>query len=639
MRERELELRIARLEQELEEEKRKYDIIKDYANCALWEYEIADKRLVLSKKLEGKYSKTNMIIDHYQETMHGWNLVHPDDWDVFDRYCESMDRGEERFRYDVRQVTDESMFVWLRYEGETIYDANHRPLKVLGKTIDVTSEKRSTEELLHMAQRDAMTGLYNKETTGSLIQKFLHNPDSKNAGGALIIVDVDDFKSVNDTWGHLYGDFVLKQVANILTISSDTGDIVGRIGGDEFCIFCKGRGSEHELQEVAERILYKAANTQMKEAMELRLSIGIALFPRDACEYETLYHLADLALYATKQAGKNSYHFYQPGHSNQARRQAGRPARKEQEPPAAEQASLEPADAGQPVICHKQFMGTSYYMDQVLKGQKLAYYAVKPEDYSLVEVSGNMRHIFPKYTEGAVCYEAVMGKHHPCSDCPIKLLKGRERECTTEIYRSTVGRNYKVSLQLLSGLEGDSECLLSWQDISDQSEQLGVIDALTGALGYNRFRRCLADCLKNRKGNYAIVFVGIAEFEQFNEQYGIAKGSELLKSFASYMMRDLSTGELVCRLKGDDFFLLLDESREPMVERVNHLMVTFEALAAEQYRQWKLHTFAGIYHIGAGDVLIDEVCDRAKAAREAVRRGGKDEMKIREVWPKEDGSN
>lgn len=639
MRERELNLRIARLEQELEEEKRKYEIIKDYANCALWEYEIASKRLILSKKLDGKYSKTNMIIDHYQETMHGWNLLHPDDWDVFDQYCESMDRGEERFRYDVRQVTDESMFVWLRHEGETIYDAEHHPVKVLGKTIDVTSEKRNTEELLHMAQRDAMTGLYNKETTGNLVQKFIHNPDSRNAGGALIIVDVDDFKSVNDTWGHLYGDFVLKQVANILTISSDTGDIVGRIGGDEFCIFCKGRGSEHELQEVAERILYKAANTQMKEAMQLKLSIGIALFPRDACDYETLYHLADLALYATKQAGKNSYHFYQPGHNEQVRRKAGRPARKAEVAPAEQTEHTEQPDAKQPAACHKQFMGTSYYMDQVLKGQKLAYYAVKPEDYSLVEVSGNMRYIFPKYTEGAVCYEAVMGKAHPCKDCPIQLLGAKERECTTEIYRSTVGRNYKVSLQLLPGSEGSRECLLSWQDISVQSEQRGVIDALTGALGYNRFRRCLADCLKNRESDYAIVFVGIAEFERFNKAHGMDKGSELLKSFASYMMRDLSTGELVCRLKGDDFFLLLDESREPMVERVNHLMVTFEAMAAEQYGQWKLHTFAGIYHIGARDLLVDEVCDQAKAAREEVCHSGKDEMKIQERWPEHEGSD
>ena len=100
----ELYARIEELEKELAEERIRRKITEDNSDCALWEYEIATKKYVLSRKLGRKWSTTNMVIENYQEQMHKWGFVHPDDWSVFDAFCEAMDRGDEHISYEVRQV-------------------------------------------------------------------------------------------------------------------------------------------------------------------------------------------------------------------------------------------------------------------------------------------------------------------------------------------------------------------------------------------------------------------------------------------------------------------------------------------------------------------------------------------------------
>ena len=235
----ELKKKIEELEQELEEERVRRKITEDYSDCAIWEYEIATKRYVLSKKLGGKWSKSNMVIEDYQQQMHNWGFVHPDDWNIFDDFCAAMDRGDEHIRYEVRQVSDESVFVWFRYVGIPVYDKNHKPYKIMGKTMDVTEEKKGQELLTQKAERDSLTDLFHKAKMKELIENYLTQHAVEDQDAAFLIIDIDDFKSVNDTYGHLYGDEVLMKVANVLIMTSSLEDYVGRIGGDEFCIFCR----------------------------------------------------------------------------------------------------------------------------------------------------------------------------------------------------------------------------------------------------------------------------------------------------------------------------------------------------------------------------------------------------------------
>ena len=308
----ELYARIEELEKELAEERIRRKITEDNSDCALWEYEIATKKCVLSRKLGGKWSTTNMVIENYQEQMHKWGFVHPDDWSVFDAFCEAMDRGDEHISYEVRQVSDETVFVWFRYVGIPVCDKDHKPYKIMGKTLDITEEKKNQELLVQRAERDSLTDLYNKAKIRKLVEKHIRH--SADEGGpkeeaAFLIIDIDDFKSINDTYGHLYGDEVLIKIANVLLISTGLEDYTGRIGGDEFCIFCRGENAGQRAVETAERISRMSDQVQLS-GRRVTLSMGIARYPEDASSYEELYQKADQALYRVKRSGKNAFSVY-----------------------------------------------------------------------------------------------------------------------------------------------------------------------------------------------------------------------------------------------------------------------------------------------------------------------------------------
>lgn len=304
MEKKELYARIEELERELAEERIRRKITEDNSDCALWEYEIATKKYVLSKKLGGKWNTTNMVIENYQEQMHKWGFVHPDDWSVFDAFCEAMDRGDEHISYEVRQVSDESVFVWFRYVGIPVYDKDHKPYKIMGKTLDITGEKKNQELLEQKAERDSLTDLYNKAKMRKLVEKHIRQADDTE--GAFLIIDIDDFKTINDTCGHLYGDEVLIKIANTILISAGMEDYAGRIGGDEFCVFCRGKNVGQHAVETAERISRMADQIQLS-GRRVTLSMGISRYPEDASSYEELYQKADQALYRVKRSGKNAF--------------------------------------------------------------------------------------------------------------------------------------------------------------------------------------------------------------------------------------------------------------------------------------------------------------------------------------------
>ena len=303
----ELYARIEELERELAEERIRRKITEDNSDCALWEYEIASKKYVLSRKLGGKWNTTNMVIENYQEQMHNWGFVHPDDWATFDEFCAAMDRGDERISYEVRQVSDESAFIWFRYVGIPVYDKDHKPYKIMGKTLDITGEKKNQELLKQKAERDSLTDLYNKAKMRKLVEKHIRQADDTE--GAFIIVDIDDFKTINDTCGHLYGDEVLIKIANTILISAGMEDYAGRIGGDEFCVFCRGKNVGQHAVETAERISRMADQIQLS-GRRVTLSMGISRYPEDASSYEELYQKADQALYRVKRSGKNAFSVY-----------------------------------------------------------------------------------------------------------------------------------------------------------------------------------------------------------------------------------------------------------------------------------------------------------------------------------------
>lgn len=201
--------------------------------------------------------------------------------------------------------------LWCLHKYIIYLDPKTTDLCAIISVRDVTEQKKKELALLDQAQKDQLTGLYNKTSTENHIKDFLS--DSSNVGDhALIIIDIDNFKTINDTLGHLYGDIVLTRLADKLKPIFRKSDIIGRIGGDEFFVFMKNFANPEVVKEKAQEICEAFRNSYSEDEVTCNISasVGIALYPVHGTDFTTLYHNADAALYVAKNQGKNSYSVY-----------------------------------------------------------------------------------------------------------------------------------------------------------------------------------------------------------------------------------------------------------------------------------------------------------------------------------------
>lgn len=179
--------------------------------------------------------------------------------------------------------------------------------------INIASKFRSNakkKELEDKADTDLLTGLNNKLATERKIKDFMaHNPDTQSM---LFILDVDNFKKVNDTMGHAFGDEVLRSLGKQIGGIFRASDIVGRVGGDEFMVFLKGIATEENILKEAAKVEAFFKSFQAGEYVKYKAtaSIGVAIYPQEGADFETLYKAADQGLYKAKKRGKNQLAFY-----------------------------------------------------------------------------------------------------------------------------------------------------------------------------------------------------------------------------------------------------------------------------------------------------------------------------------------
>lgn len=178
---------------------------------------------------------------------------------------------------------------------------------------DIDERKRREIELKSRAERDGLTGLYNAVTLRSKINDILSQKNPTKGNHAFLLIDLDNYKQINDSFGHGYGDGVLKDVAQILNTRFRSSDIVGRLGGDEFVVLlCNIRSCEY-VEYLADELCQSIHRTYKEGDKEVSLSasIGIAVAPDEGSTFEELYKKSDIAQYNIKRLGKNGFMRYQ----------------------------------------------------------------------------------------------------------------------------------------------------------------------------------------------------------------------------------------------------------------------------------------------------------------------------------------
>lgn len=168
------------------------------------------------------------------------------------------------------------------------------------------------QELLHSAQRDALTGTYNKKSTEEKVNEWLSDDELCSGCQALMMLDIDKFKEINDIYGHVIGDMTLEKVGGVLQKQFREGDIIGRIGGDEFVVLMKNISEPKDAGAKAEEICkcFRSIVLESEPSLHLTCSIGLSYSPEHGKTYLELYQCADKALYRTKQKGRDGYTCY-----------------------------------------------------------------------------------------------------------------------------------------------------------------------------------------------------------------------------------------------------------------------------------------------------------------------------------------
>jgi diguanylate cyclase (GGDEF)-like protein/PAS domain S-box-containing protein len=194
----------------------------------------------------------------------------------------------------------------------SVEDVYGRPVGHLWLFQDVTRERQTADQLIYLAERDALTGLYNRHRFNEELARMIADAQRHNSRVALLFFDLDDFKYINDTFGHRAGDAMLIRVAGEVAGQVRRNEMFSRLGGDEFAILVP-EISEEMLRVLAERLTRSIAQVRFQfEGQSLRLtsSLGIAVYPAHADNAEDLIARADTAMYQAKEAGKNAWRIY-----------------------------------------------------------------------------------------------------------------------------------------------------------------------------------------------------------------------------------------------------------------------------------------------------------------------------------------
>lgn len=239
--------------------------------------------------------------------------IYPSDYDIFVKSLErqnlidNYEKGIEPKPFEYRRLEPDGSYRWVKLVLRTFREMESGDVHIFVYAFDIEKEVRDRELLLKSAQTDLFTGLYNKATTELIIGEEI-----RKGAGILLLLDVDNFKNINDNYGHMIGDRVLKQISELLTRTFRKIDIVGRTGGDEFTIYIKDTADLTMAEERVTALLDSLRGGVIcdNKRIIVTISVGIVVVDEKIDSFTVAYNRADSALYQVKGTGKNGYHIY-----------------------------------------------------------------------------------------------------------------------------------------------------------------------------------------------------------------------------------------------------------------------------------------------------------------------------------------
>jgi diguanylate cyclase (GGDEF)-like protein/PAS domain S-box-containing protein len=291
-----------RAEEAVRESEQRLQLVVRATNDTVWDWDMRDNSVWHN---QGLVSVFGHAADDAESTVDWWvATIHPEDADdVVGTITAAAARGEETWSREYRFRRGNGSYAHVLGRGYLSYD-NGAAVRMVGVLLDLSERKRVEEELAHRASHDTLTGLPNRYQVERTLAETLSASRQSGRSMALLIADLNDFKEVNDQYGHQAGDAVLQVVSERWRSVLRQGDTLGRLAGDEFAVVLP-HADAPIAAAIAERLVRVLDSPLLLDGRMLRVgaSIGVATCPAEASELEALFRCADDAMYAIKRAG------------------------------------------------------------------------------------------------------------------------------------------------------------------------------------------------------------------------------------------------------------------------------------------------------------------------------------------------
>lgn len=299
-------------EQEAGRNLEKLKLAMEAANIGMFDHIVGERRLSWSPKLKEMFGlpvDADVTLDTF------YAGVHPDDLENVRRAVLDTSKPgiDGRFQYEFRAIGQvDGKERWISTRGQTHFGQHGEPVRRVGVAVDITERREAERRVQEAAQHDSLTGLPNRALLYEYCTHLFAQADRLQAECAVLFIDLDRFKPINDLYGHDVGDKVLQEVARRLLQCTRKEDIVSRLGGDEFIVVLPRVQGQEDSETVARHILDSIRKTIHLNGLQLSVSpsIGISLYRTDAASIAELIRYADLAMYAAKRGGRDTFRHF-----------------------------------------------------------------------------------------------------------------------------------------------------------------------------------------------------------------------------------------------------------------------------------------------------------------------------------------
>ena len=645
------------LERKLELENERYQAVAQMSDGVLWEYNAEEDEAIVP------YSVRSVLVDRmrtpgFSGSAYAQGTVHPEDLPRLEQFRRDLREGKAHILFEFRaRQPGGGEYRWHRAEAVTLYDADGRPARTVGRTADIDREKRERLRLRDAAERDALTGLYNRAVVQRLIDERLEQEPPARTG-SLFVVDIDNFKAVNDRLGHLFGDILLTNIAGAIREAVRPGDILGRVGGDEFVVLLPG-ASRAEGERIAGELCARVSRVYAGEFTDLRItaSVGAADYPRCGATYVELFRKADRALYRAKKLGKNRAGFYEPdGRGADGEEgllnlyEMDRPEVRWQDGEMERMLDLFPR-----ILSSSKDIDSAIYlmidrigeycragdvgiMERTPEGDRMQVTYLWKQGTGRVPISSEEAFSFSqwpdylqRFREGV--YAVADGALLPDCTRPDRrraLLQcgiydeGAFSGCVIVCDREGRHDWTQPEIALTLGFaRAVTPYILKRRTAAEAQYRLDRalnFDELTGLLSLGSFKeRAAAYLAASPRSRCAIIYSDIVNFKYINDVYGFATGDEVLRDFAGAIT---GRGGAVCSTRlGNDSFISLTryESLDQLEKHISRIDREFNAGVREKLPGSNVMVASGVCPLSLTQGNLVEAIDNANIARKSIK--------------------